>query len=420
MAQERLTEHKVRTLPDGKYADGLGLYLRVRGLSRTWQYRYKRAGKDMSVTLGTWPIVGLDEARVKALELARLRANGGDPADQRRAAVAAGVIGTKTRWTLREAVDQVIAIKAKTWKAGSKSEQQWRGTMRDHVFATIGDLNVSSITPQILANCLQPIWSARLETAAKLRQRLEATMEWCITQGLHEGPNPAVWAGRLEALLPSHVALRKAVPNKRVQAHKAMPYADLPAFIAGLSQEQGMGARALEFLIATNSRTKPVTVARWEDVDLAAGIWSVPDLDMKGNRAHMVVLPAQTVAMLRRLGPKPSGLLFPSPTRTKDGGEKPLSNGGLPTVLTRMGIKGDVDVHGFRASFRTWAAEQTDADRETQRLMLAHAHHDKVDAAYQRGALLDKRRRLATQWGAFLYSAPATGGNIVAIHQGAA
>ncbi len=254
----------------------------------------------------------------------------------------------------------------------------------------LGTLPVQAVDVGLVMKVLEPIWHAKPETASRLRGRIEAVLDWAAVRGYRKGENPARWRGHLDKLLPARSKVRQ------VAHHAALPYDKLADFIAALRNQQGVAARALEFLILTAARTGEVIGARWDEVDLDERIWVVPGARMKAHREHRVPL---SVAAMAILGPmkdiRESDFVFP-------GGQKggPLSNMAMLARLRRM-HRGELTAHGFRSTFRDWAAERTSFPGDVAEMALAHTVGDKVEAAYRRGDLFEKRRQLMEAWGAF-------------------
>ena len=252
-----------------------------------------------------------------------------------------------------------------------------------------------------MLKAIEPIWSTKTETASRVRGRIEAVLDWATVRGYRAGDNPARWKGHLDNLLPARSKVR------RVEHHAALPYPEIAGFMTELRTQGGMAARALEFLILTAARTGEVLGAKWSEIDLEAGLWTVPADRMKAGKEHRVPLSGAALALLSTPG-QPDEFVFPG---AKGGA---LSNMSLLMTMRRMG-HGDLTAHGFRSTFRDWAAERTNFPAEVAEMALAHVVGDKVEAAYRRGNLFQKRRQLADAWGRFC-AAPATNGKVVAIN----
>ena len=382
MAREigRLTALDVkRASKRGYYHDGGGLYLAIdRSGNRSWIFRYGAQGRRHH-GLGPFPDVSLAEAREKAEECRKLRREGRDPIAEKRARKAALLAETAKQITFERTADTYITDHHPAWK-NPKNEQQWRNTLLTYAYPVIGKLPVSAIDTALVMRVLQPIWEKKPETASRVRMRIERILGWETVHGYRKGDNPAHWNGHLEHLLP---AQGKIAP---VVHHGALPFAEVPTFIAELQERNGSAA-AFEFLILTVARTSEALGATWDEFDLKACLWAVPASRMKSGREHRVPLSARAIQ------------IFDSSPRT---GKRPFpySNMTFLQTLKRMKRNG-ITAHGFRSSFRDWAAETHDASRDVVEMALAHAVSDKTEAAYRRGDLFAKRRKLMDDWSVF-------------------
>jgi integrase len=268
-----------------------------------------------------------------------------------------------------------------------------------------GSLPVQAIDIGLVMKVVEPLWSKKPETGSRVRGRIETILDWATVRGYRHGENPATWRGRLDKLLPKLAVAKKAKRARtgRDEHHAALPYAELPAFMVELRKRDAVGAKAFEFAILTGARTAEVIGARWEEVDLAAKIWTVPAERMKGGREQRQPLSDAAIAVVERMRHRrENGFLFPGSSRDQ------LSNMAFLMLLRRM-KRGDLTAHGFRATFKTWATERTNFQEVVIEAALAHVYGDKVEAAYQRGDLFDKRRRLLNAWGEYCGKAPAAG-----------
>ena len=379
-----------RITKPGNYCDGGALYLRVAPSgAKSWCYRFKRrdplTGKDKQhwVGLGSLELVSLAEARGRCLELRRLARQGGDPLAAERARRAGHAGGRPFA--------EVMAAYLEAHRAGWRSEKharEWQTTLEQHA-ARLLPLSVTAIDTSAVLAVLRPIWGEKTETASRLRGRIEAVLDYATARGWRVGENPARWRGHLAKLLP---------PRSKVAAvehHPAVPWRDIGRVMARLSESQGTGARCLQFLILTAARSGEARGARWNEIDLAGGLWVIPGERMKAGKPHRIPLSEPALAILREMLPlkrRPDGLVFP-------GGRpgSPLSDVALSAALRTAG-GGDATVHGMRSTFRDWCAEATAYPRETAEAALAHSNKDKVEAAYLRGDALDKRRLLMAAW----------------------
>ena len=365
----------------GRYCDGNGLYLLVTPTgSRCWVQRLAIRGRRRELGLGGFPLVSLAEAREKAFTNRKLAREGGDPLAERRTAQAVP--------TVKEATGKVIEMHRKGWKPGGKSEAQWRASLTEYVFPSLGRLLVSDVSTADVMGVLTPIWHEKPETARRVRQRIGAIMKWSVAQGYRQD-NPA--GDAIGAALPRHNSLKKHFP--------AIPHSEVADALEKVrNSAASLSAKlAFEFLVLTACRSGEVRLARWEEIDLANGIWTIPADRMKVKRAHRVPLPSRVLEVLRdaHMLADASGLVFPG---TKYG--KPLSDATLSKLLRELGIA--AVPHGFRSSFRDWAAECTDAPRFVMESALAHVVKDKAEAAYARSDLFERRRELMENWARYL------------------
>ncbi|MGX1306986.1 integrase [Amorphus suaedae] len=378
----RLSARKAASLTaPGRYADGGNLYLQISSNGgRRWTFKYTFRGRGHELGLGSFKSVSLSRAREKAKEYRELLAEGRDPKDFRARAALVPTFG--------QFADEFVSQMSAQFR-NAKHVAQWRMTLTEYT-APMRDLPVDSIgTDHILAT-LQPIWTTKAETASRLRGRIERVLDSAKAKGLRDGENPARWRGHLETLLPKRQKLTRG-------HHQAMPYKQLPAFVDKLRRTESSSGRALEFLILTASRTSEVIEARWTEVDFEQAIWSVPPHRMKAGQLHRVPLSLRAIELLGEMKSLKSGeFIFPGQRPNR-----PLSNMALSKVLDRLQAK--CTVHGFRSSFRDWAAEEAEAPREVAELCLAHNIASAVERAYQRGDLLYSRRKLLDSWQLYLF-----------------
>ena len=403
----RLTALKVsRRLPPGMYSDGGGLYLQVTGdAGRSWLYRYSLHGKAREMGLGSLSAVGLAEARVAAAECKRLLQNGIDPIQERKARRQRGALEAAKAITFEQAAERYIAAHKPAW-SNAKHRDQWVNTLATYAAPVIGKLSVQAIDTALVLKVVEPIWTTKPETASRVRQRIEVILDWARAQELREGENPARWRGHLDHILPQRAKVRKK------KHHAALPYPEAFEFITALREQKGISARALEFTVLTAARTGDTTGATWREINWAEKTWVIPAGRMKARKEHRVPLCARALAILRQMQPLRHGddlecFVFP-------GGKygRPLSNMAMTEVLQRMNRR-QITVHGFRSTFRDWAAEETDHPREVAEMALAHAIGDDVEAAYRRGDLFEKRRRLMNEWEAWCTTKPRAHGATV-------
>lgn len=404
MAANKLSDAKIKRLTaPGVYADGAGLYLQVtRGkagdVRRSWFVRLRLPdGRSRDMGLGTYELGPLADARTKA-HAGRVEAKAGrDPLEAREAERLKTKVEAARSLTFRQAAEAYIAAHRERWRS-AKHADQWSVTLATYAYPVFGGFQVAVVNKRDVLAALEPIWTAKPETASRLRGRIEAVLDWAAERGYRsEGDNPAR-RERLKHSLPSRAALAKAKPRRN---HAALPFADAPAFWRELAEREGIAPRALAFAILTAARTSEVIGADWREIDLVNAVWTRGADRMKGGREHRVPLSKPAVALLRALGRKESGPVFAGPNGC-------LSNMALLQALRRMG-RADVTAHGFRSTFRDWAAERTAFAREVAEAALAHAIGDKVEAAYRRGDLFDKRRKLMDAWAGYLETPPAKG-----------
>jgi len=397
----------------GVLHDGGGLYIRVSGTGRkSWVFRFQLDGKRRDMGLGAYPDISLAEARGKATEHRKLRHDGIDPLEAKKAQQQAQRLSVARGRTFREMAEEFIGRNETGWR-NAKHRQQWRNTLATYVYPVLGELPVAAIDTGLVVQVLDPIWTEKPETAGRVRGRIEAVLDAATVRGLRQGPNPAQWKGNLAHILPARARVRK------VAHHAALPFDDIPAFFAALRERQGMAARALEFAIFTAARTAEVLGATWGEIDLDAKVWTVLAKRMKAGREHRVPLSGAALALLENLRPlalirngelDQAAPVFPGLRRAL-----PMSNMTMLMVLRRM-KRDDLTAHGFRSTFSDWAAERTAYPREVVEMALAHTVENKVEAAYRRGDLFEKRRRLMDAWANFC-TTPATNANVIAIHQ---
>ena len=397
----RLTVLKVsKTKKPGRYGDGGGLYLQV-SLARTkaWLFRFMRNGRAREMGLGPVDIVSLAEAREKARQARRLLLDGFDPIEARREArLKARAEGAKAM-TFEQCAEAYMKAHRAAWK-NVKHTWQWEASLSSFVFPVFGGLAVDAVDTGLVIKALEPIWTTKTETATRVRQRIEAVLDWAKARGYRNGENPARWRGHLEKLLPSPSKLAPVVHLA------AMPYADVPAFFAELKKREPVSARALAFTVLTAARSGEARLATLAEIDFKDAAWNVPAGRTKSGRPHRVPLSKEALALVPR-DSEPTTLLFPS---TRGGA---LSDATMRKYLQDDMGHADVTVHGFRSSFKDWARERTNFGGEVSEAALAHIIGDKTEAAYARGDLFDKRRRLMDAWAKYCTSDAASGTSVV-------
>jgi integrase len=372
----------------GFYSDGGGLYLQVaRGGSKSWVFRFKTRGRAREMGLGSLNTVSLSDARKKARDARELRDQGRDPIEARNAQRAALASERARATTFEQAASAYVAAHRDGWR-NDKHKAQWESTIATYAEPLIGALSVDAIDTALVMKVLEPIWTATPETASRLRGRIEAILDWAKVRGLRVGENPARWRGHLAKLLPAPSKVR------RVKHHAALPYLEIGAFMTDVRSREGIAARALDFTILTAMRTEAVIGAKPIEISKPQRVWTIPGHRMKGGLEFRVPLSDAAMAVIEQLRGESEGeFLFPG---QRPG--RPLSNMAMLTFLQRRLGRSDLTVHGFRSTFRDWAAERTNFPNEVAEAALAHTISDKVEAAYRRGDLFDKRRSLMDAW----------------------
>ena len=365
---------------------GLRLQVTATG-ARSWILRATIGGKVSDKGLGGYPDVTLAGAREAARAVRAKIAAGVNPIDEARATRSALQAAVAAAWTFDQCAAACITDKTPGWK-NAKHAAQWTATLETYASPVIGRLLARDIEMSHVRDVLKLIWTTKTETATRVRARIEAVLDWATVHGYRQGLNPARWKGHLDAVLAPASKVAKVVH------HAALPADAVGAFMRDLRAADGMGARALEFAILTAARSGEVRGATWAEIDLDARVWTVPAERMKMGREHRVPLSAAALQVLAAL-PRSKGadLVFVAPK----GGE--LSDMTLSAVVRRMGVP--AVPHGFRSTFRDWAAEQTNYPRDVAEMALAHAIGDRVEAAYRRGDLFAKRVKLMNLWAAF-------------------
>lgn len=406
-AINKLTHASLKKTAPGYYADGAGLFLQVTegadgGARRSWLCRCSVNGKRRELGLGSAEQVSLADARKRCAEFRDKAKAGVDPVEQarleREAKEAAAAAERARSMTFDQCAKAYIAAHAPSWR-NDKHRAQWAATLAQYASPVIGALPVAEIDRAMIMKILEPLWSSRTETASRLRGRIEKVLDWATVRGYRHGDNPARWRGQLEVLLP---ARRKVAP---VTHHAAMPYVDVPAFMVDLRTKPGAASDCLQFAVLTAARSGEARGAVWREIDLDARVWTIPANRMKAKRVHRVALSDAAVDVLRRRaahGTAPDQLVFASDAQAT----KQLSDMALTAILRRAGLPHTQ--HGFRSTFRDWAAERTAFPREIAEAALAHVNADRTEAAYLRTDHFAKRIRLMQMWADFLAVAVAS------------
>lgn len=387
-----------------------GLYMQITPSGgRSWILRTTVGKARRDIGLGGFPTVTLSQARDKAREARDKIERGVDPVAERQAAKAALIAAASRRLSFEKATDGYLKAKLGAFK-NAKHRQQWENTLAQYALPALGKMMVQDIDVQDVLRVLQPLWHDKTETASRLRGRIESVLSWATVAGHRKGDNPARWAGNLKELLPA--------PSKVAKEgnQPALTLEDAPRWFAALKKRDGMGARALEFLVMTAARSQEIRGATWDEIDLKNALWIVPAARMKMEREHRIPLTAEAVRLLKALPRlRDNPLVFPAAR----GGE--LSDMTVSAVMRRMseadlgdGGTGFIDrvskrpavPHGLRSTFRDWVAERTNFPGEMAEVALAHKISNAVEASYRRGDLIEKRRRMMREWGNFLTETP--------------
>lgn len=400
--QARLTALQVSKLTKpGLYGDGAGLTLQITPSgAKSWLFRYMISGKSYGMGLGPTHTVSLAEARQKTLAARKLILDGVNPLADKKQAKAAALLEKAKMMTFDQCAEAYILAHKAGW-GNAKHVSQWTNTLSTYASPVFGHLPVAEIDTGLVVKCLAPIWEHKTETASRLRGRIESVLGWAITSGYRTGENPARWKGHLDNLLAT---ISKA---SRTKNHPSLPWEKISAFMSALKTRDGVAARALEFVILTACRSGEVRGAQWSEIDFERKVWTIPGERMKAKRQHEVPLSDSALALLKAM-PENGNFIFAG-TKAQQ-----LSDMSLTAVIRRMNTTkqpiwvdpngAEITVHGFRSSFRMWAAETTNYPREVAEHALAHQLPDAVERAYQRGSQFAKRAALMSEWSAFCES----------------
>lgn len=393
----------------GLYADGGNLYLQVTATgSKSWVFRYMMDGKPKIMGLGALHAVPLasvlgnngekltEGARDMAAKYRNLLASGIDPMDARKAEQVKIKLASSHNITFEQCAIAYVEAHKASWK-NAKHVWQWDNTLTRFVYPVLGKVPVKDVDITLVMEVLEPIWNTKTETATRVRGRIESILDYATARGYRQGENPARWRGSVKSLLPASSKVKKE------KHHPALPYADVGDFMAKLKAEEGIAALALELVILTATRTSETIQARWSEFDLKNKVWTIPAERIKTGKEHRVPLSEPALKILKKLEQaKISDFVFSS----RKG--KPLSNMAMLVLLKRM-ERSDITVHGFRSTFRDWAAEQTNYAREVAEQSLSHSVGNAVEAAYRRGDLFEKRTQLMEEWARYCYKPKAKG-----------
>ena len=391
----------------GMHSDGNGLYLKVQPstkhstINKSWIFRWGAQGKN-TMGLGSVKDITLAEARELATECSRLVARGLNPKEEREKIHADRKSEKENSITFSEASEKCIEMLKPTWK-NKKHGQQWGNTLKSYAFETIGEKSCSAVTKEDVLKILTPIWSTKHPTASRVQNRIEKVLDWARAKGYVKGENVAVLKGNLQALLPQ---INK---RQRVEHHNAMSYDKVPNFFATIKDDPSLSARALVLCILTATRTTETIEAVWDEIDLDKQCWIIPKERMKRSIEHRVPLATQVCEFLSQMDQTKNKYVFYSERSKKNAIDyltkksKPMSNMTMLTYLQRKDGCKELTVHGFRSSFRDWAAEKGNFQREVCEQALAHALKDPTEAAYQRADYFDKRVELMQAWADYCF-----------------
>jgi len=387
----------------GLHCDGGNLWLQVtpskdgKRLNRSWVFRYTLNGVTRNAGLGSTATIDLKTAREKAREYRALLHDGIDPIEHRNAERSARMAANAKAMTFEEAAHAYLAAHRDEWRSQSHAAN-WPASLRRYIFPSLGTVDCAHIDAALVVQSLQKVWKERPATASRLRGRIESILDYAKVKGSRQGDNPARWSGNLEYLL--------AAPSKRkISHHAALPWREIPAFVQRLADLEGPAARAFEFAILTAARSGEVRGAIWSEIDLGEAVWKIPGSRMKAGKEHRVPLSARCVEILRAM-PRSGEFVFPG----RDG---MLGESTFQRLLRKLDPR-DLTVHGFRSCFMDWAHERTAFAKVVIDMALAHTVGDKVEEAYRRGDLFEKRRQLMQAWADYCAS-PQIEGKVIPI-----
>lgn len=401
----KLVAKHLAKLQEGMNSDGDGLYLNVRaGGTRSWIYRYRDrvTGKLRDKGLGPFPAVSLAEARTEAATLRASVRAGIDPIEAQREAVQAQRLERSKARTFKDCRDAYIKAHKAGWR-NAKHCQQWTNTLETHA-ADLLPMPVQAITVQMVLGVVEPIWSTKTETASRVRQRIEAVLDWATAAGYRTGENPARWRGHLQNLLPNAAKVKKVIPRG------ALPYTSMVGLWKELAAVDTLAAHALRLQILTATRPSEATGAHWDEFDLDGKVWTIPGVRMKAGRDHRVPLSTELVGLLTAM-PHREGWLFPGT------GRKPAPLTTAAVLKLVKDLRPNITAHGFRSTFRDWAGDQTSHPRDVAEMALAHSIKDKTEAAYRRSDMLERRARLMQDWASYCTTEPVASEKVTPIRK---
>jgi integrase len=402
----RLSALKVaRAKRPGMYADGGSLYLRVApGGSKQWIFRYVANGRMRDMSLGAVHTFNLAEARERATEARKLRADGIDPLTHKHAQRAALRAANAKAMTFKQCTEGFIRDNEAKW-TNAKHQHDWQASLARYAYPVLGELSVAAIDTPLVLKVIKPLWQRVPATASRVRGRIENVLGWATVHHYRTGDNPARWQGHLEHALPARSEVAA------VEHHAALPYTDVPAFMAKLKRKTSVASAALQLVTLTATRRGEATDATWEEVDIDNRVWTIPGTRMKSGREHRVPLSPAAVAVLKGMSAiRVSDYVFPGRAEGR-----PVHGASVAGLAKRVaGV--DITVHCLRSSFRDWCAERTSFPHEVAEMALAHAIPSAVEKAYRRGDLFEKRRRLMDAWASFC-SEQRVGGDVLSLRQ---
>lgn len=391
-----------RAIKPGRLADGAGLYLQVsNGGAKSWIFGFMIRGKEREMGLGSVKTITLADARIRAAECRKMLVDGIDPIEARKAQVVKMAISESRMNTFDSCVESFLAANESGWK-NEKHKAQWRNTLNQYASPVLGNLPMQAIDTALVMKVLEPIWQTKNETASRVRGRIERIISYATAREWREGENPARWRGHLDQLLP------RPSKVKIVEHHKALPYQDVHSFLKKLRQREGFAALALEFTILTVGRTSQVLLAKWPEFRIEDSLWIIPAERMKVKKEHRVPLSARACEILETMR-KATETEYVFPSDEND--SEHFSDAALLAILKRMGL--DVTTHGFRSTFSDWAYETTAHSQEVIEMAMAHTVKNKTEAAYRRGDLLEKRRKLMDDWAKYVNSPVGTRSKVI-------
>jgi len=393
----KLTTSQIKHLTHrGLYGDGDGLYLQITQTGvKSWIFRFRVDGKLRNHGLGSINTLNLGEAREAARKCRQLRLQNIDPIEEKKKQKITARLEAAKAMSFKDCAEQYLKAHKAGWK-NEKDIKRWANSLISHAYSELGDLPVGQIDSNCVRRAIEPIWEDKNETASRVRGRIEKILDWAKVCGYRTGENPARWKGNLMHLLPARDKIGK------VEHLKALPYADMPAFWQSLSKRKTTTAMMLRFTILTAARTGETRFAVWDEIDFDKAMWTIPGERMKMGQDHREPLSAPAVAILKKMIElHKNDFIFPGPKK-----DSPFSENGMLSVLEQVEYKGKITVHGFRSAFKDWSMEQTDYPNEVSEMALSHAVSNKVEAAYRRGDLLEKRKSLMEDWATYCTRTP--------------